>query len=69
MARGKRIVAAAALLLLSLSALVNVADAESLFPTYFDDGPMEEEARYGVVSVIIPFLFLNFCKLLRLLRR
>lgn len=59
MARGERIVATAALLLLGLSVLVNAADAESLFPTYFDDGPMEEEARYGVVSVMIPFSVSN----------
>lgn len=49
MARGEKIVASAALLLLGLSALVNGIDAENLFPTYEDNA--EEQARVGVISV------------------
>lgn len=58
MARGERIaMVTVALLLFGLSALVNGASAENLFPTYPDDGNMEEEARYGVISVITTPLF------------
>ncbi|XP_046452454.1 uncharacterized protein LOC124200304 isoform X1 [Daphnia pulex] len=52
MARGERIaMVTVALMLFGLSALVNGANAENLFPTYPDDGNMEEEARYGVISL------------------
>ena len=61
MARGERIaMVTVALLLFGLSALVNGVDAaENLFPTYPIDGNMEDEARYGVISVN-DFLFLIF---------
>lgn len=50
MARGEKSVAAATfLLLLGLSALVNEAKAENLFPTYEDD--LQDQARVGVISV------------------
>jgi hypothetical protein len=55
MARSERIaMVTVALLLFGLSALVNgAAAAENLLSTYPDDGNMEEEARYGVISVTI----------------
>lgn len=64
MARGERIaMVTVALLLFGLSALVNGADAAEnlfpVFPTYPVDGNMEDEARYGVISVNY-FLFLFF---------
>lgn len=63
MIRGERsALVTLALLLIGLSALVNEAGAENLFPTSLDDSNLEEEARYGVISVMISFifLFLNF---------
>ncbi|EFX75532.1 hypothetical protein DAPPUDRAFT_306722 [Daphnia pulex] len=52
MARGEIIaMVTMALMLFGLSALVNGANAENLFPTYPDDGNIEEEARYGVISL------------------
>lgn len=63
MARGERIaMVTVALLLFGLSALVNGADAAEnlfpVFPTYPVDGNMEDEARYGVISVNDFFVFI-----------
>ncbi|XP_046452455.1 uncharacterized protein LOC124200304 isoform X2 [Daphnia pulex] len=61
MARGERIaMVTVALMLFGLSALVNGANAENLFPTYPDDGNMEEEARYGVISLSPSTSSLNY---------
>ncbi|KAK4007935.1 hypothetical protein OUZ56_013095 [Daphnia magna] len=52
MIRGERsALVTLALLLIGLSALVNEVGAENLFPTSLDDSNLEEEARYGVISL------------------
>ncbi|KZS15366.1 Uncharacterized protein APZ42_019035 [Daphnia magna] len=52
MIRGERsALVTLALLLIGLSALVNEAGAENRFPTSLDDSNLEEEARYGVISL------------------
>lgn len=60
MSRGERsALVTAALLLFGLFALVNETKAENLFPNSADDGNLEEEARYGVISVRISSIFLR----------
>ncbi|KAI9553905.1 hypothetical protein GHT06_019175 [Daphnia sinensis] len=52
MIRGERsALVTVALLLIGLSAIVNETGAENLFSTSLDDGNLEEEARYGVISL------------------
>ncbi|XP_059351272.1 uncharacterized protein LOC130696231 [Daphnia carinata] len=61
MIRGERsALVTVALLLIGLSALLNEARAENLFPTSLDDGNLEEEARYGVISLTPSTSSLNY---------